>query len=133
MAAAVAELAGMVHVGRVVVAQLGGAHVDVDRGNAAVGHDIVDPGLGDAHLRFAVAKIQEAAGGAHRAEGGGGDHIHLLGSGLQATFVHKIDHLFSGEHHRLARGNLIVNFRVGLGHGAISQRKGAWFRRKALL
>jgi hypothetical protein len=119
VAAAVAELARVVHVGRVVVAQLGGAHVDVHRGDAAVGDHVVDPGLGDAHLRLAVAEVEEAAGGAHGPEGGGGDHVHLLGRRLQAAPVDIVDHLLGGEHHGLAGGDFFVDFRVRLGHSAL--------------
>ena len=61
VAAAVAELAGIVHVRRVGVAQLRRPQVDIHRRDARVDEDILDPRLGHANARLGVPEVQEAA------------------------------------------------------------------------
>lgn len=114
MAAAVAELAGVIHVGGVAVAELRGAEVDVNGGDTSVDEDVLNPGLGHADLRLGMAEVEEAAGGAHGPEGGGGDDVDFFGGGGQALFVDVVHDLVSSEDDGLAGRNAVVDLFVCL-------------------
>ena len=93
---------------------LGCAEIGVDRCQAGIGRHSVQPDFFHPDRRVAVAKIQKHAGRAHRAEGGGRDHIDGLGDFFRALLGHHRDDFLGGDDYRLTGPDLGVDFFVGL-------------------
>jgi hypothetical protein len=61
-----------------------------------------------------MAEVKEASGGAHRAESGGGDDVHLFCRRGEALLINVVDDLVRGEHNGFARLDTIIDLLVCL-------------------
>ncbi len=116
VAAAVFELPGINLIQRIFLTGLGGADIDIHRGDAAIRRHTVEPCPGGLDGGLGMAEIDERARGAHGGKGPGGHYIHGAGRFHLAFAPDDIDYFFGGNHHRLTSLNFIINFLVGFIH-----------------
>ena len=63
-----------------------------------------------------MTDIEISAGGAHGAEGAGGDHIHLFGGFLDAFLFGNLDYLGGRDYNGFALFDFCVDFFNRFGH-----------------
>ena len=99
-----------------ILGHLCGADVGVHGCQAPIGLDVVEENVGHPDGRGRMSEVKESARRAHRAEGPGGDDVHLFGDLVHTLLPDEVHDLFGSADYRFSRFYLLVDLLIGFRH-----------------